>query len=123
MSKRLKILLYIITIWLAVMGILFLFFPSIAEIIMNARLTDKALNMLYGQVVLTFAYVAFLASRSRDGSSILSDVILVLTIGHVIIFGYQLVAGIQPFASVGIPLIINAIFSILLYIFRKDIKK
>jgi hypothetical protein len=123
MSKRLQITLYVITAWLAVMGILFLFLPGVAEKVMSASLPDKVLTMLYGQVMLTLAFVAYLAARGGEGLSRLSLVILVLTIGHVIIFGYQLATGMSTFAQAGLPLIINAIFTILLFIFRKDIKK
>jgi hypothetical protein len=123
MSKKLQILLYIIMVWLAVLGILFLFLPSVAEKVMSATLPDKVLTMLYGQVVLTFAYVAFLAARGGEGLAKLSRLILALTVGHVVIFGYQLVTGMSSFAQAGLPLIVNAIFTILLFIFRKDIKK
>lgn len=123
MNKGLKIVLYVIAVWLAVMGILFLFAPGIAEMIMSASLPDKVLNMLYGQVMLTLAFTAFLAARGGDGLGKLSLVILVLTIGHVIIFGFQLISGMSPFASAGVPLIINLIFSILLLVFRRNLVK
>jgi type IV secretory pathway VirB2 component (pilin) len=123
MSKKLRILLYVIMAWLAILGILFLLFPSIAEKVMSASLPDKVLNMLYGQVALTLAFVAFLAARGGEGLSKLSLVILVLCIGHVIIFGYQLISGMSGFASAGVPLIINGIFSILLILFRRDLKQ
>jgi hypothetical protein len=43
-------------------------------------------------------------------------------VGHVVIFGYQLGTGMLYFAQAGPPLIINAIFTVLLFIFRKDIQ-
>ena len=122
MSKRLQVVLYIIAVYLALIGFLFLFFPSVAEMVMSAPLPDKALNMLYGQLVLTFAYVAFLAARGGDGLTKLSRVILVLALGHVVIFAYQLIAGMATFSSAGVPLIVNALFSVLLFLFRRDIK-
>ena len=122
MSKRLRITLYVIMVWLGFLGLLFLFVPSVAEKVMSASLPDKVLNMLYGQLLLTFAYVAYLAARGGDGLSKLSLVILILAVGHVIIFGFQLIAGMSSFASAGVPLIVNLIFAVLLYIFRKDIK-
>lgn len=122
MTKRLKILLYVITAWLGILGILFLFAPSIAEKVMSASLPDKVLNMLYGQVALTLAYVAFMAARKKEGWSKLAHVILVLCVGHVIIFGFQWISGMSSFASAGVPLIINAIFAILLFLYRKDHK-
>jgi hypothetical protein len=108
--------------WLAILGILFLFVPGVAEKVMSTSLPDKVLNMLYGQVALTFAYVAFMAARKEDGWSKLAHVILILCVGHVVIFGIQLISGMSSFASAGIPLIINAVFAILLFLFRKDHK-
>lgn len=120
MSKRLQVTLYVIAAYLTVFGILFIFLPSVAEKVLSNSLPDKALNMLYGQLTLTFAYVAFLAVRGGDGASKLSRVILALTTGHVIVFGYQLLTGMLNFAQAGPPLIINAIFTVLLFLFRKE---
>ena len=122
MSKRLQITLYVIAAYLTVFGILFLILPSVAEKIMSTSLPDAALNMLYGQLTLTFAYAAFLATRGGDGAGKMSRVILALTTGHVVVFGYQLMTGVLNFAQAGPPLIINAIFTVLLFLFRKDIK-
>ena len=123
MSKRLQITLYVIAAYLTVFGILFVFLPSVAEKVLNNKLPDAALNMLYGQLSLTFAYVAFLAARGGDGLSKLSRVILALTTGHIVVFGYQLLTGVLNFSQAGPPLIINAIFTVLLFLFRKDIKE
>lgn len=121
MSTRLQITLYVIAAYLTFFGILFLFLPSVAEKVLNNTLPDKALNILYGQLTLTFAYVAFLAARGSDGLSKLSRVILALTTGHVVVFTYQLATGMLNFSQVGPPLIVNAIFTVLLFLFRKDI--
>ncbi len=122
MSKRLQITLYVITAWLAIIGTLFLFFPSVAEKVMAAALPDKGLNMLYGQVALTFAYLAFLAARGGEGTYKLTRLVMALTLGHVLVFAYQLIAGVSGFASAGVPLILNAVFTILVFFFRKDVK-
>ena len=122
MSKKLQITLYVVAVYLTVFGILFLFLPGAAEKVLSTSLPDAALNMLYGQVVLTFAYLAFLAARGREGVSILSRLVLALTAGHVVIFGYQLGTGMLNFAQAGPPLIINAVFTALLFFFRKDVK-
>jgi len=121
MSKKLQITLYVVAAYLTVFGILFLFLPSVAEKVLSTTLPDAALNMLYGQLTLTFAFIAFLAAAGGDGLRKLSLIILVLTAGHVVIFGYQLGTGILNFAQAGPPLIINAIFTVLLFLFRKDI--
>lgn len=123
MNKRLQITLYVIMAYLTVFGFLFLFLPSVAEKVLNNKLPDAVLNMLYGQLTLTFAYVAFLAARGGDGLSKLSRVILALTTGHVVVFVYQLATGMLNFAQAGPPLIINAIFTVLLFLFRKDIRE
>jgi hypothetical protein len=90
MSKRLQITLYVVTAYLTVFGILFIFLPRVAEIVLATSLPDAALNMLYGQLTLTFAYVAFLAARGDDGLSKLSRVILALTTGHVVVLSTNL---------------------------------
>ncbi|MBK6646528.1 MAG: hypothetical protein IPG44_12440 [Anaerolineales bacterium] len=122
MSKRLQITLYVIMAYLTVFGFLFLFLPGVAEKVLNTSLPDAALNMLYGQLSLTFAYTAFLAARGGDGLSKLSRVIFALTTGHVVVFGYQLMTGVLDFSQAGPPLIINAIFTVLLFLFRRDIQ-
>jgi hypothetical protein len=119
----LQVTLYVIAAYLTVFGILFMFLPSIAEKVLSNSLPDAALNMLYGQLTLTFAYVAFLAARDGDGSSKLSGVLLALTAGHILVFGYQLMTGMLNFAQGGPPLIINAIFTVSLLLFRKDISE
>lgn len=122
MNKKLQITLYVIAVYLTILGILFLFLPGTAGKVMSASLPDAALTMLYGQLTLTFAYLAFLAARGGDDVSILSRLVLVLTAGHVLIFGYQLGTGMMNFAQAGPPLIVNAVFTTLLFFFRKDEK-
>lgn len=117
MNKKLQVTLYVVAAYLAILGILFLFAPSVAETVMSTSLPDAALNMLYGQIVLTFAYAAFLAARS--GERTLSRVVLALTAGHVVVFGYQLVSGMLGFPQAGPPLIANLIFTVLLFLFRR----
>lgn len=120
MNKKLQITLYVIAVYLTIFGVLFLFAPRVAEMVLSAKLPDAALTMLYGQLTLTFAFLAFLAARGGDGLSKLSLVLLVLTAGHIVIFGLQLATGVSTIAQVGPPLIINAIFTVLLFLFRKE---
>jgi hypothetical protein len=115
----LQITLYIIAAYLAVFGILFLFAPSVAEQITQTT-HDATLNLLYGQYTLTFAYVAFLAARENEAASKLSLTILIVTTGHVVVFGYLLMAGMQGFPQAGPPLIVNFILTVLLVLFRKE---
>ena len=70
------ITLYVIAAYLMIFGVFFLFLPGIAEQVLSNTLPVAALNMLYGQVALTFAYTTFLAARGGDGESRSSRVIL-----------------------------------------------
>jgi alkylhydroperoxidase family enzyme len=78
-------------------------------------LPDAKLNLLYGQHTLTFAFVAFMAAREKEAASKLSLTILILTAGHVVIFGYLLMTGIQDFPQAGPPLIVNSVLTVLFF--------
>jgi len=119
MTKRLQILLYVITGYLAVFGAIFLFAPAVAERMTKAP-HDPAFRLLDGLYSLVFALVAFLAAREKQGASKLSLVILVVTAGHVVVFGYLLLSGTQAFAQAGPPLIVNALLAVLLLWFRRN---
>ena len=119
MTRKLQITLYIIAAYLAVFGILFLFAPRVAEQITQTT-HDATLNLLYGQYTLTFAYVAFMAARENEAASNLSLTILIVTAGHVVVFAYLLMTGMQGFPQAGAPLIVNFILTILLFLFRKE---
>lgn len=118
MTKKLRILLYVIASYLATFGILFLLVPDVAQELTKTK-HDPILSLLYGQYTLTFALIAVMAARENRTSK-LSLVVLLLTIGHVIIFGYLLISEMQAFAQAGPPLIVNLILAILLFLFRKD---
>ncbi len=118
MTKKLQILLYVIAAYLAAFGLFFLLAPGAAEQFTKAS-HDPGLSLLYGQYSLTFAFVAFLAAREKDRTSKLSLAILVLLVGHVVVFGYELLSGAQAFAQAGPPVIVNAILAVLLFLFRK----
>lgn len=118
MHKKSQILLYIIAVYMGGFGLLYLLMPNTA-----AELTKSTpaptLSLLYGQYAVTFALVALLAAREKQRSSKLPLVILILLTGHVLIFGYVLLAGIWDFAQAGPPLIVNAILAILLFLFQR----
>ncbi len=119
MTRKLQITLYVIAAYLAFFGILFLFAPGVAEQITQTT-HDATLNLLYGQYTLTFAYVAVMAARENEAASKLSLTILIVTAGHVVIFGYLLITGMQGFPQAGPPLIVNFILTVLLFLFRKQ---
>jgi hypothetical protein len=118
MTRPLQVTLYGIAVYMGLFGILFLFAPGIAEQITQTT-HDATLNLLYGQYSLTFAYVAFMAAREREAASKLSLTILILIAGHVLIFSYLLISGMQGFPQAGPPLVVNLILTVLLLLFRK----
>ncbi|MFM2207351.1 MAG: hypothetical protein RL213_1326 [Bacteroidota bacterium] len=118
MNNKLKILLYAITLYLTVLGVMFLFAPSTLAVVLKAgELPDKVLNILYGQVLLTFAYVGYMAASGGD--SRLSRAVVALTAGHVLVFSFMIGQGLQTFEQAGPPLILNAVFTSLLLLWRK----
>jgi hypothetical protein len=121
MTKKLRIKLYLVTAYLAVFGVLFLLAPSVASRLTHT-MHDPTLDLLYGQYTLTFAFVAFMAARASQAASKLSLAILVLTAGHVVVFGYLVLSGIQGFAQAGPPLVANSVLTVLLFLFRKTTK-
>ena len=118
MNSRLKTTFWVITIYLAVLGLLFTFAPGTARSVMQIPLSDPALTLLYGQVTLTLAFMAYLVA-SNAALARMATGFLVLFAGHVIVFAYQLGTNVQTFAQVGPPLIISLIFVVLLYLFRR----
>jgi hypothetical protein len=120
-TKKLRIKLYLVTAYLAVFGVLFLLAPSVASRLTHT-MHDPTLDLLYGQYTLTFAFVAFMAARASQAASKLSRAILVLTAGHVVVFGYLILSGIQGFAQAGPPLVANSVLTVLLFLFRKTTK-
>jgi hypothetical protein len=120
-TKKLRIKLYLVTAYLAVFGVLFLLAPSVASRLTHT-MHDPTLDLLYGQYTLTFAFVAFMAARASQAASKLSLAILVLTAGHVVVFGYLVLSGIQGFAQAGPPLVANSVLTVLLFLFRKTTK-
>ncbi len=119
MTKKLQVLLYIITAYLAAFGLLFLVAPGAAQEVTKTT-HDPVMNILYGQYTLTFAVVAFMAAREKEAASKLSLAVLLLMAGHVVVFSYLLTTSMQAFAQAGPPLIVNSVLAVLLFFFRKE---
>lgn len=117
MNSRLKTTMKVITVYLAILGALFAFAPDMARNAFGIELSDPALTLLYGQVVLSLAYFAYLVF-SNEGLAKISNGFLVMFVGHIAVFGYQLATNVQTFAQVGPPMIISLVFSVLLYLYR-----
>src|SRR4030095_11219612 len=106
MTRKLQITLYVIAVYLALFGILFVFAPGVFEQITQTTLPDAKLTLLYGQYTLTFAYVAFMAAREKEAGSKLSLTILILTAGNAGVFGFLLITGVQGLPQGGPPPIV-----------------
>ena len=119
MNTRLRTTLYAITAYYTILGILFLFLPSTTESVFGISLPDAALTMLYGQVVLSLAYMAYLVARDIDGLGKMYAGFVVVFGGHFIVFLFQLFNGVATFAQIGPPLIISVIFTVLLLVFGR----
>ena len=120
--KGLRYVLLALAVYMTVIGGLFLFAPRVVETAFQISLTDPALTPLYGQVVLVIALMAYLVFTDAAKYAKLVWVFIFAEAGHVLIFGWQLMSGISTFAQVGPPLIIAAIFLVLLFVFNRPAK-
>ena len=120
MNRKLQITLYVVGVYFSVFGIMFVFAPRVFEQITQSTLPDAKLTLLYGVHTLIFAFVAFMAAREKDAASKLSLTTLLVTAGNAIVFGYLLLITSEGFSQVGPPLIVNAILTVLLFLFRRS---
>jgi hypothetical protein len=104
-------------IYLTILGLMFVFFPSLAEFIFKTELKDPILTPLFGQVLLTLALASYLIIRNLDNYFKLIWVLIFENAGHIVVFAYVLIAGTVGFGTVGPPLIISAIFLVLFFVY------
>ena len=117
--KALRNVLYAQAVYLTILGAMFLFAPSAAEGAFQISLPDPALTPLYGQVVLTVALMAYLVASDMEKHIKLVWAFIFEQIGHILVFGYQVGAGIATFPQVGHPLVVAVIFLVLLAVFYR----
>ena len=117
--KILRIVLLVQAVYLLILGLMFLFAPTAAEGAFQISLPDPALTPLYGQVVLTIALTAFLVASDMEKHIKLVWAFIFEQVGHILVFGYQVGAGIATFPQVGPPLIVAVIFLVLLVVFYR----
>lgn len=118
--KTLKIILYIVAVYLTLIGILYLFFPGVAETAFGITLSDRSTAMLHGFGDLVLAFLAIITASNLQAYSRLVTVFQVFAAGETLIFLYQLLSGMHTFAEVGPPTIIWAIFTLLLVVFGRN---
>ena len=118
--KSLKITMYVITVYLTIIGALYLFFPGIAETAFKITLSDRSTAMLHGFGNLIMAYLIYTIAANLDSYRRLVPAFQAFAAGETLIFVYQLASGMHTFAEVGPPTIIWAVFTVLLFVFGRN---
>ena len=117
--KSLKILLYVIAVYLIFIGSLYMLFPNFAESILQITLSDRSTAMVHGFGNLVMAFLAITIAGNLEKYNHMVRVFQVFAIGEAIIFGYQILSGMHTFAEVGPPLVIWGVLSVLLVLFDR----
>jgi len=117
--KALKIMMYVVAIYLTLIGVLYLFFPGTAENAFGITLSDRGTAMLHGFGNLIMAYLIYLTVSNLETYRKLVTVFQIFALGEALIFAYQLFSGMYTFAQVGPPMIIWAVFTVLLFVFGR----
>ena len=106
--KGLRNVYWVQAIYLTILGIMFLFLPSLAETVFQTELKDPILTPLFGQVLLTLAIFFYLIVMNVEKYIKLTWAMIFENAGHIVIFIYILATGIAGFITVGPPLIMSA---------------
>jgi hypothetical protein len=106
-------------IYLTLLGLMFVFAPSVAEAIFQTELPDPIITPLFGQVLLTLAIACYLISMDVEKHIKLVLALIFENAGHIVVFAYVLAAGVAGFATVGPPMIISTIFLVLFVVYYR----
>lgn len=115
--KGLRIVFLAQAVYLTLLGLMFVFAPSVAEAIFQTELSDPIITPLFGQVLLTLAIACYLISRDVEKNIKLVLALIFENAGHIVVFAYVLAAGVAGFVTVGPPMIISAIFLVLFIVY------
>ena len=115
--KGLRIVFIVEAIYLTVLGVMFVFFPSVAESVFQSELLDPILTPLFGQVLLSLALACYLIARDVEKNITLTWALIFENAGHIVVFGYILGTGVAGFVTVGPPMIISAILLVLFIVY------
>lgn len=118
--KSLKIMLYVVVAYLTIIGSLYLFFPDAAENAFGITLSDRSTAMLHGFGNLVMALLMHLTASNLETYRKFVTVFQVFATGEALIFAFKLFSGMYTFAQVGPPMIIWAIFTVLLFVFGRN---
>lgn len=118
--RSFKIIMYVIAVYLTLIGSLYLFFPGTAEMAFGITLSDRGTAMLHGFGNLVMAFLAYTTASNLDAYRKLVLVFQAFAAGETLIFAFQLLTGMHTFAEVGPPTIIWAVFTVLLLVFGRN---
>jgi len=111
--------MYVVAIYLTLIGVLYLFFPGTAENAFGITLSDRGTAMLHGFGNLVMVYLIHLTASNLETYRKLVTVFQIFAAGEALIFAYQLFSGMYTFAQVGPPMIIWSVFTVLLFAFGR----
>ena len=117
--KSLKITLYVIAVYMTIIGALYLFAPGVAEKAFQITLSDRGTAMLHGFGDLIMALLAYMIASSLEAYRKLVRLYQAFAAGETLIFAYQVFSGMYTFGEVGPPMIIWGIFTVLLFVFGR----
>jgi hypothetical protein len=118
--KGLRIVYLVEAVYLTILGVMFMFVPSIAEAIFQTDLLDPILTPLFGQVLISLAIACFIIAQDVAKYIKITWALIFENVGHVAVFLYLLIVGDAGFVTVGPPMIISAILAVLFFVyFRK----
>ena len=118
--KGLRIVYWVEAIYLTVLGIMFMFLPSVAESVFQTELSDPIITPLFGQTLITLAITCYLIAINVEKFAKLTWALIFENAGHIVVFVYVLVAGIAGFATVGPPMIMSVILMVLFFAYYRQ---
>ena len=118
--KGLRTVYWVETIYLVILGILFMFLPSVAESIFQTELSDPIITPLFGQVLITVAIACYIIAKNVEKFVKLTWALIFENAGHIVVFVYVLISGIAGFATVGPPMIMSLILLVLFYVYYQQ---
>ena len=118
--KGLRIVYWVEAIYLTILGIMFMFLPSVAESIFQTELSDPIITPLFGQTLITLAITCYLIAINVEKFAKLTWALIFENAGHIVVFVYVLVAGIAGFATVGPPMIMSLILMVLFFAYYRQ---
>ena len=118
--KGLRIVYWVEAVYLTILGIMFMFLPSVAESIFQTELSDPIITPLFGQTLITLAITCYIIAINVEKFAKLTWALVFENAGHVAVFVYVLATGIAGFATVGPPMIMSVILMVLFFMYYRQ---